>query len=151
MLAPHTPPQVLLAGAPMAGAGCDGATVEVVVDEDVLEVGDEFDAVAGPGAGVASVLLVVVFVADAGVSPCVEGEWAASDGPASARAPNTAPAATTGRLRAAPMRTPRLPTASILRPHPLPTRGQRRLTRSVTAIDTTPYTAAPNDTVSCRL
>lgn len=136
---PHTPPHVLLAGAPMAGAGGEGATVVVVV----LEGGDELAAVAGSGAGADGVaaVLVVVFVAAAGVSTCDGGRWAASDGPASAKAPITAPAMTTGSPRAAPIRAPRLPTMAILGPLVRLRTAWHRLTPSVTTIVTASYTS----------
>jgi hypothetical protein len=60
---PHTPPQVLLAGAPMAGGGGEGATV-VVADG-----GDELAAVAGAGdvaAGAVPGSVVVVSLSAAG-------------------------------------------------------------------------------------
>jgi len=146
---PHTPPHVLLAGAPMAGAGGEGAAVVVVV----VETGDESAAVAGSGAGAGGVaaVLVVVFVAAAGVSTCDGGTWAASDGPTSAKAPITAPATTTGSPRAAPIRAPRLPTPPILRPL-LPSRmAGHRLTPSVTTVVAASYTSPRPTFFSCHL
>jgi hypothetical protein len=146
---PHTPPHVLLAGAPMAGAGGEGATVVVVV----LVGGDELAAVAGPGDGAGGVaaVLVVVFVAAVGVSTCDAGPWAASDGPASAKAPITPPATMTGSPRAAPIRAPRLPTSPILGPL-LPSRtAGHRLTPSVTTIVTASYTSPRPTSFSCHL
>lgn len=130
----------------MAGAGGEGA---VVVDVVALDC-EELAAVAGPGAVDPDTALAPAVVFVTGESGVV-GPWAASEGPASASAPTTAPAATTGSTTAAPIRTPRVPTPAILRPHQPVTMAGHRLTQRVTAVASTPYTARRTTPVSCHL